>query len=189
MPGEVKAKGVNFVYFKKYVIDNHGDAYWKKLEDSMESSEKDLWEEVLVSGWYPFSSFKKAFFQYARLQGAQGQSSLPAVYEYIADCSLTTLYKLFFKVAQSPHFVLSNYPKLWSMFFDQGQVEALDNKNNQCTIRFVVPEVFLDWLPPACVGYTRKAVMLSGGRDVVVRERSRQKDGDLHVVTYFAEWK
>ena len=33
-------------------------------------------------------------------------------------------------------------------------------------------EIFLDWRPPACMGYSKKAVEMSGGRDLSMREKS-----------------
>ncbi|HLG21989.1 MAG TPA: hypothetical protein VI382_04180 [Candidatus Manganitrophaceae bacterium] len=84
---------------------------------------------------------------------------------------------------------MSNYPRLWSLFFNKGSVEVLENQNNRCEFRFILPEVFLDWLPPACTGYTRTAVALSGGSDVTVQEKSRSQEGSLHAVTYLAQWR
>ena len=36
-------------------------------------------------------------------------------------------------------------------------------------------QMFLDWLGPACLGYSNKAVTMAGGRDVLVEERVRRQ--------------
>lgn len=42
----------------------------------------------------------------------------------------------------------------------------------------MLPEIFLDWLPPACLGYSKKAVDMSGGRDLSMKEVSTKRLGE-----------
>ncbi|TAK01247.1 MAG: hypothetical protein EPO39_14445 [Candidatus Manganitrophaceae bacterium] len=188
MSDQVMAKGTNFVYFQEYVIQKHGKAFWDQFMAKADVQEKKTWEAAYIGGWYPFVDFKGAFFRYAKMQGG-GNEALSEAYEFIADRSLNTLYRLFFKAMSSPQFVLKNYPRLWSMFFNQGNVEVLEGEGTRCRFRFILPEVFLDWLPPACIGYTRKAVTLAGGKNVIVREESRAKESQMQVVVYTVQWQ
>ncbi|HSG05545.1 MAG TPA: hypothetical protein VLB09_04005, partial [Nitrospiria bacterium] len=152
MADEVKAKGLNFVYFRDYVTENQGAAFWSDFLQNLPEEDQHIWKGAILSAWYPFKYFKTGFFEYARLMGTGNRSKLPKVYEYIAEKSLNTIYKVFFKVAASPTFVLKNYPKLWSLFFNTGSVEILETGDKHCTFRFTLPEIFLDWLGPACTG-------------------------------------
>jgi hypothetical protein len=89
------------------------------------------------------------------------------------DRSLNAVYKIFFKLA-NPSFVIGNYPKLWSRFFTTGSVTVPTAEKGFAKLHFQLPEMFLDWLGPACLGYSNKAVSMSGGRNVLVEELSRK---------------
>ncbi len=185
----VMAKGINFVYFKKYVLQAEGERFWNALLESAPETDQSVWRMPVLSAWYPFEMFKCMFFRYAEAKGQNRDADLSRIYEYIARHSLSTIHRLLFKATASPHFVLSNYPKLWGQFFKDGAVEVLENANQRCRFCFVLPEIFLDWLPPACTGYTRMAVTLAGGRDVQIRESARERRGGLHFVSYEASWR
>ena len=111
------------------------------------------------------------------------------MYSYIADRSLNSIYKFFFSLTQ-PSFVISRYPVLWQRFFKSGAVEVSGAGAGRARLDFTLPEIFLDWIRPACLGYSAKAVGLSGGSDLVLDEleRSRLPDGQWRVA-YQLTWQ
>ena len=108
--------------------------------------------------------------------------------EYIADRSLNIVYKMFFKVT-SPSFVIGNYPKLWRRFFTVGKVEVPLVEEGHAKVKFILPEIFLDWLPPACLGYSTKAVEMAGGKNLTMKQLSKFSlpNGEWEIV-YELRW-
>jgi len=175
---EEVAKGVNFVFAKEYIIDKHGESTWNKAVARLSEEHAKVWTGVLVPfGTYSFPAFKAMVHAVSEESGARDDRELARMYEYIADRSLNAVYKIFFRFA-NPSFVISNYPKLWSRFFTAGKVTVSKAEKGFAQIRFELPEMFLDWLGPACLGYSNKAVTMSGGRDVLVEEQVRRRIAD-----------
>jgi hypothetical protein len=172
----ITARGPNFVYAKEFVTQEYGDDIWEKLLDVMPEAEADVWKRPhLITEEYPFSAFKAMVSALSDLVGAMTSEQTAKLYEYIADRSLNTVYKVFLRLAH-PATVLKNYPRLWKRFFTSGAVAVPIAKKGHAILRFTLPEIFLDWLPAACYGYSKKAIEMSGGTDVTIQEEARIKE-------------
>lgn len=166
---EVLAKGVNFVYAKRFIEQEYGAEAWQKILNSLPQEAKNLWAQgTMVSSSYPFSAFKEMTYALSLSLGVRKDSELARIYEYIADQSLNKVYKLFFSLT-NPSFVIKNYPKLWAMFFNSGTVEVETPGKGFAVLKFNLPEIFLDWITPACLGYSKKAVEMAGGRNLTMK--------------------
>lgn len=176
------ARGTNFVLAREYVVAQHGDAVWERVLARLAPGHRAVWESAsVVIRTYDFAAFKAAAAALAAETG-EGEATLARMYAYIADRSLNGLYKAFFRLA-NPAFVIGNFPRLWGRFFTTGTVDVPAAGRERAELRFVLPEIFLSWLGPACLGYSTKAVEMAGGRDVTVRElrRGRRQDGAWEV--------
>ena len=170
---EVMAKGPNFVYAKEFIQKEYGEVVWKSLMASLSPEESAIWMgSPLVHEIYPFRIFKSLIYALSKLLGKREDSETAIMYEYIADRSLNLLYKLFFRFAD-PSFVIKNYPRLWIRFFDSGNVEVPLSEKSHAVLKFTLPEIFLDWIYPACLGYSKKAVEMAGGKNLTVVEKSK----------------
>jgi hypothetical protein len=177
------AKGVNFVFAKQYIMKEYGEDVWRRALTRLPEEQAAVWSGALVPfGAYSFEAFKGMAHAVAEESGQRDDRELARMYEFIADRSLHAVYKIFFKLA-NPSFVISNYPKLWSRFFTTGNVTVATAEKGFAKLHFELPEMFLDWLGPACLGYSNKAVSMSGGRNVLVEELSRKlmSSGDWEV--------
>lgn len=74
------------------------------------------------------------------------------------------MHKIFFRIL-NPSFVI----------FNTGTVTAPMAEKGHAVATFLLPEIFNDWLPPACLGYSKKAVEMAGGRNLVLRMSSQNK--------------
>lgn len=176
-PTTTIARGVNFVLAREYVIATFGDALWARALARVAPEQRRVWEQPLLTvSAYDFAAFKAVAAAVAVEAKSDGDRAVAAMYEYIAERSLNTLYKVFFRLA-NPAFVIGNFPKLWSRFFTAGEVRVPVAEREHAELQFTVPEIFLDWLGPACLGYSTKAVELAGGRGVAVREVRRTPRG------------
>jgi hypothetical protein len=175
---EVLAKGVNFIYCKDFMKSEYGAEMWEKVLSSLSSDAQMVWKDVLLPiNYYPFSVFKEMITAVSETLGKEKETELARIYEYIADNSLNKLYKVFFQFT-NPSFVIRNYPKLWKQFFNTGNVEVPISEKGHALLKFTLPEIFLDWLPPACLGYSSKAVSMAGGRNLRMQEISKKHLSD-----------
>ncbi|HEY0995138.1 MAG TPA: hypothetical protein VGD77_04030 [Gemmatimonadaceae bacterium] len=173
----IVARGANFVFARNFVHQHYGPEAWARVLARLSPEHRRLWESpLMLIGTYDFGAFKATAAAVGEETGA-GDRALAAMYEYAADQSLNTLYKVFFRLA-NPAFVIGNFPKLWPRFFTAGEVRVENVSRDRAELRFSVPQIFLDWLGPACLGYSSKAVQLAGGTGVRVREIDRRAGGD-----------
>jgi hypothetical protein len=186
---EVLAKGVNFFYAKKFIEKEFGMETWERIVQSIPREEQNLWSGgILASNSYPFFKFKILINALSKELGVAKEDQLARVYEYIADQSLSQIYKIFFRFA-NPSYVIKNYPKLWKNFFSAGHVEVPIAEKGHAVLKFLVPEIFTDWLSPACLGYSRKAVEMAGGTGTSMKQLSRKPlDMGSWEITYELHW-
>jgi hypothetical protein len=185
---EVLAKGVSFLYARTYIVAKYGQETWEKVVQSMSPESREVWAySLLVTREYPFTAFKDMMSSLSRVLKTAKDAELAAIYEYIADQSLNKMYKIFFRLAH-PSFVIKNYPSLWKMFFNAGTVEVPVAEKGHAIVRFLLPEIFNDWLPPACLGYSKKAVEMAGGRGLTMNRVSRGKKGEDWETVYELRW-
>jgi hypothetical protein len=185
----VLAKGVNFLFARKYIENKYSSETWGRIMHSLSDDSKTVWTGVLLSGSeYPFAAFKDMISSLNKELKTAKDPEIAAIYEYIADQSLNKTYKIFFKFA-NPSFVIKNYPKLWNMFFNTGTVEVQVAESGHAILKFLLPEIFNDWLPPACLGYSKKAVEMAGGKNLVMKKNSAGKTtDDLWETVYELKW-
>lgn len=187
---EVYARGPNFVFGREFIINTFGEDIWRTVLIHMPNSARMIWDQKLLAvGTYPFIAFKQMIQTLSTMLDDIEQKQTEQMYEYIADRSLNSLYKIFFSFSK-PSFVISNYPKLWKRFFTCGEVNVPVSKKEYAIVEFLLPEIFLDWLPPACFGYSKKAIEMAGGTDLHMELKEKKRSGDdcWHFV-YELKWK
>ena len=115
---QVLARGVNFLYTKQFIVNKYGNEKWEGMLQSLSDDSRKIWGgSLLPIIEYPFSLFKELTSIASSELKLNHESELASIYEYIADQSLNKLYEMFFSFA-NPSFVIKNYPKLWSRFFN-----------------------------------------------------------------------
>ncbi len=187
---EVLARGPNFVFAKEFILRTYGKETWERLVATLAPADGKIWTgPPLTYESYPFTAFKSMVSSLSKEVGIREDAETAQLYEYIADRSLNVLYKVFFRLA-NPSFVIKNYPKLWERFFNTGKVEVPVAEKGHAVVKFTLPAIFLDWLPPACLGYSKKAVELAGGRNLRMKERSKSLlPNDDWEIVYELKWE
>jgi hypothetical protein len=186
----VLAKGQNFVYAREFFQKKYGNEIVEKVIENLPQEIAEIWDgQLFITGTYPFSAFKAFIFAISKELKIQKDIENALVYEYIAEKSLNILYRMFFKFAE-PSFVIKNYPKLWDRFFTTGKVEVPVAEKEHAELKFTLPEIFLDWLPSACLGYSKKAVEMAGAKDLIMKvENKLQLENNLWEVIIDLNWK
>jgi hypothetical protein len=187
---ETYARGPNYVYAKEYVIKTYGQAKWDSVLANLPPKLAEKWRgALLASHSYSFGDFRSFTKIMTKQVGSFSQKENGKMYEYIADRSLNGIYKMFFRLS-SPSYVIKNYPKLWSHFFNTGKVNVLSVQSGKAVIEFKVPEIFVDWLDDACYGYSKKAIELGGGSDLkLFRSKKEVADSGEWTMTYEITWE
>lgn len=186
---EILAKGPNFVFAREFIQERYGEQTWNNILARLPDDVATTWRDVELGHSRPFASFKAGAFALAEELGSPEIVELAQMYEYIADRSLSTLYKAFFRLT-SPSFVIRNYPRLWEMFFNVGEVTVDLPAKNQAVVTFTLPEIFLDWLSPACLGYSQRAVEMAGGKYFAIRQLDKKRSGtDQWKVSFKLSWQ
>lgn len=183
------ARGPNFIYAREWIQNQHGADGWKRILAALPPKAAEVWGgPLLASATYPFPAFKAVLPVLSAQTGVQTDRQLAGMYAHIADRSLNQIYKVFFR-ATNPAFVIRNYPKLWARFFTEGTVEVPVAERGHAVLRFVLPEIFLDWLPAACLGFSEKAVQMAGGSGLKLgqTEMVLRPDG-LWQIEYDLRW-
>ena len=185
----VMAKGSNFLYSRTYIEEKYGKETWARVLAALSPETRKVWDQaLLVSKEYPFHAFKEMITALMKDLKTAKDWELAMIYEYIASHSLKKMYKIFFRLTH-PSFAIKNYPSLWSMFFSAGTVEVPVVEKGHAVVRFLLPEIFNDWLQPACLGYSKKAVEMAGGRGLTMQCTSHgKKADDLWETVYELYW-
>ena len=188
--GEVQARGPNFVYAREFLETRYGIETWERVLDALPERAAEVWRRpLLVTGTYPFQAFKDMLAALSQIVEAIPEDETAKMYEHIADRSLTTIHKFFFKFAE-PAFVIRRYPVLWQRFFLSGKVEVPEADSGHAKLVFELPEIFLDWLGPACAGYSKRAVELAGGSQFELIQSGHDDLGEgRHRMEYELFWK
>jgi hypothetical protein len=186
---EVLAKGPNFVFAREFIQERYGLDTWRRMLESIGPDDAAVWRNADLDQAHPFSSFKSGIQALSNELGSPEMVEISEMYEYIADRSLSTLYKAFFRLT-SPQFVIKSYPRLWERFFTAGTVRVPSSDKDHAVVSFTLPGTFLDWLPPACLGYSQKAVSMAGGKHFTMRQTEmNQLANDLWEISYKLAWR
>ncbi len=186
----INARGPNFVYAKEYIEKKYGEQTWEKILNALPEEAAKIWRgTIMVGGAYPFSAFKAMVNILSKEVKFSEKMELSNMYEYIADRSLNKLYKIFFSFG-NPSFVIKNYPRLWARFFTSGRVEVPIATKKHAVLKFTLDEIFSDWLAPACLGYSRKAVEMAGGKNLRIEQMNKNSlENNTFEINYALKWE
>jgi eukaryotic-like serine/threonine-protein kinase len=127
--------------------------------------------------WYPFDHFIELNRLLDELFGAGDLTLVRWLGRYAADATLTTIYRLFYKVGTT-HWILGRAVRLWSAHFDSGQLEVLTRGPRTAVLRIRAFETPHEIHCAAIAGWCERSIELSGGADVIVEEPLCRVRGD-----------
>jgi len=153
-----------------WVSLNHGEAGLARLaKDASIPLRQIIARGAIRATWYPFEEFVELNERIDRIFGAGDLALVRELGRHSADASLTTIYRLFYKVG-TVQWILSRASRLWGLHFDSGRM----------AIRVVNPrEVELEQVEydtphrVHCVGvagWIERSAELTGVNDVDVEE-------------------
>ena len=177
--GDVHVKGSALKTSVAFISAKFGESGWKKVLSSLPDKDREiLSKRVLVSSWYPFSSYLSLLTTADKMFGKGDFALCADMGRYSAESDLGSVYMVFNKEA-NPHFIISRAAAIWKTYYDSGRMEIAEKGDKSVTLRI------LGFSSPArqhCLrvqGWMEMALRLSGGRNVRVFEsKCRCAGGD-----------
>lgn len=175
--GDLNVKGSAVVSTYNWVVKKYGEGGWNKILSAMGRKErKPLGGRLLIGAWYPFESYVAMLRAVDDIYGDSDNVLLVELGRFSAEDGLSTVYRFFFKVG-SPNFIISRAAKVWSSYYNGGSMEVIKNDKGHAIVRLG------DWPLPKkehcdrVRGWITRAIEMSGGRNVVVKETKCQCSG------------
>ncbi len=184
----MKIKGSAIISTINYIKIHFGEEGKNEVFARLPEEELNIVNQAVFSSkWYPFSIFinlnqftdsifGKGDLELVRIMGAFG-----------AEHDLKTIYKIFYKIG-SPQFILKRASQVFSTYYDQGNMQALESSSDYGLIELSefpdITEVYLQRVS----GWMEKTIELSGGKHPKVVTLRRSKNGKS-VVEFKATWK
>jgi len=162
----VQVKGTALASTLRFVQETlPADALGRILGGLDEDDRTRLETGVIVSAWYPFA----LLIRLMREVGRYDQGRTPHLYRLMgrasADYSLTTIYRIFFKIG-SPQYTLSKAARVFGSYYDSGTMEAIVNDRGHAVLEL---RDFAEPAPEFCErlwGWCEKTIQLISNREL-----------------------
>jgi hypothetical protein len=169
-------KGSYFIQAKQWIDQKLGEGTFKKLMMEAGAQRTDI---LLPGSWYDVLPLAQALGQASARLRIPMEDLSTDIARRTAQNDLTTLYKIFLRVA-APQRVLSSLPKLWATYVEFGEARILENEPGFFIGEGVgFPAAVLDWGCGCFRGFLPTAVEIAGGKDAVCQiiERRPESEG------------
>jgi len=185
---EVHVKGSALTSTRKFVSAKYGDLGWDRVLSALPEGDRELLSKrVLVSNWYPFSSFINLLSTADKLLGTGDMALCTDMGRFSAENDLSSIYMVFNKEA-NPHLIISRAASIWKTYYDSGSMEIGERGDNSVAVRIVD---FAEPAKPHCrrvQGWIEMALSLAGGVEPKVAETKCRCAGD-EFCEFICSWK
>lgn len=185
----MEVKGTYVKAISKFVETNFPDKYTIWLNNLPPGSKKHYSGAILVGNFYPINEATSVPIEYISKLFYNGDLARAAkdIGIFHADFALKGVYRLFLAVL-NPHFLINSGPKLYGRYYTASEYVVIHNKNKKAIIQIRnYPEANLI-IETAMESYTKRALELAGGKNVVASKTKSLIKGD-DVIEYVYEWE
>lgn len=127
MSEPVKVKGTALSSTVRYLQEKFGpEAVEKVIAGLSEADKAGIRNGVLVSSWYPFALLVAIMRAAKKEFGTRAPDIYREIGRASADYSLSTVYKIFFKVG-SPQFIIGRAATVYGNFYSSGVFKVTDS--------------------------------------------------------------
>jgi hypothetical protein len=120
---------------------------------------------ALKSAWYPFEALVDVSVEIDRIWGKGDLAILDEVGGDVAEADLSSVYKIFFKVA-NPHYIIDKAANVWRSYYSSGECVVVQRTEKVCAMEI------RDFDQPhrahclAVMGWMKRTLKLAGCKDV-----------------------
>lgn len=113
-------KGVGFKNVRSFALTRFGEQGYERVLASMNSDDRLALHAIIPMGWYDLELYARLIHALNALYGRGDLSLLDQLGRYEAEQDLTTIHRLFMKMA-NPGLILAKSMELWRRFHDTGE--------------------------------------------------------------------
>ncbi len=153
-----------------------------------EADQHMLHSLILAVSWYPFELGQRLDHAIADvLAGGDAKQIYLEMGRSSAEANLKGMHKAFFH-ADDPHYVLERSPQVYAQYYDRGRRAYERTGDHSGILRtFDAERVTLDDCLTV-VGWYERAIEISGGTEVQVKDKLCRALGDPHC-EYWCNWR
>jgi hypothetical protein len=170
-------KGIGFRNVRSFAVTRFGDDGFERVLKAVSPEDRRALESIIPVGWYELALYTRLIHCLNRLYGRGDFSLLDELGRYEARQDLTTVHRLFMRVA-NPGLILEKSMELWRRFHDTGRWDiARDPSGKSATGTLRDWGVVDEGLCMELNGYIQGIISVGSGRDVTVRHTSCRARG------------
>lgn len=164
-----KVKGTKVSSKLAYVRDVHGDEVVRAVLAALSEEDRAQVTRVLEIGWYPQELYERLLDALVSTVAGGDERELDRVGAHSAEGQSKGAYSVYFRGKRDPADLLEAMAPMHAMLNDPGEMRVERRSDGHVTLLVNSPRGQVQSCRVARAFY-RRAVELSGGRDVTVRE-------------------
>jgi hypothetical protein len=146
-----------------------GDAAFQKILGLLDVETRKVCEgEIFSSTWYPLDLFTRFLEIEIKVLADGNEEMVTRGSEAVIERQLRGIYKAFVKLG-SPEFVIKRIAAVHATYFQGVPIDVKLEGNNRALVRYSGFEKQHRIMGFAIVGFFKKALEISGAKDVVIR--------------------
>ena len=161
-----RVKGTAVQSSLRYVKERFGDLALARILQALPEADRGRLEHgVLASSWYEVDLFLRFMVEAERQLAPQEPDLVLNMGRASCDYGLTTVYKVFFKIG-SPEFIIGRAARVFSSYYDTGELRILETGPGRCLAELVG---FEGGAPQFCArmfGWMQRTLELAGARNL-----------------------
>ena len=173
----IKIKGIAVSDTIKAVKAQYGDQTYNSIVDLLKGETRELFEApaILVSSWYSLDAFVEFLEMYLKVTAQGNEQELIKRSEVLIERQLSGIYKWFVKWG-SPEFVLNRIATVHRTYFQGVDVEVSVPSPGKAIVKYTGFAKQHRLMGPIIIGFYRKALEISGAKDVKAAYTSSIED-------------
>ncbi len=161
-----QVKGTAVVATIRFLRERFGEEAVASVVSALVPTEQALVEQgALASTWYPMSLLLHLMQESQARFGARPSSLLKEMGRASADYSLTTVYRIFFKMG-SPQFIIARAARVFGSYYDSGDLRVLESGPGHATVDLVGFQEGTQEFCERILGWMERTMELSGARNL-----------------------
>ena len=173
----IKIKGTAVNDTIKAVKAQYGDQTYNSIVDLLEGETRAVFEQpfILPSSWYSLDAFVQFLEMYLKVTAQGNEQKLIKRSEVLIERQLSGIYKWFVKWG-SPEFVLNRIAVVHRTYFQGVDVEVSVPSPGKAIAKYMGFAKQHRLMGPIIIGFYRKALEISGAKDVKAAYTSSIED-------------
>jgi hypothetical protein len=145
-----------------------GDDAFKKILSLLDDESRKVFEgEIFASTWYPLDAFTRFLEVEIRVLADGNEEMVTRGSEAVIERQLRGIYKAFVKLG-SPEFVIKRIAAVHATYFQGVPIEVQMPARGKAIVRYTGFEKQHRIMGFAIIGFFKKALEISGARDVTI---------------------